>query len=424
MTRTLRARDAAMPGPTPRNPAVEGQGAPAPALLGAERPGEDRPAACVFALVTERRAFDALGPEWSSLFERSGRPQQVFQTFEWLRHWADHYLDKATRLAVVTGRVRGRLVLVWPLVSRRKLGLTLLLLMGEPASQYGDLIVEQGSASAGLIERALAFVTSLPADVVWLRRVRADAAIAPLLQSRALPTGAAQAPFIDFAGAPDVAAFEKRLPSKLRSGRRRHLRRLQDIGPVAFEQHGPGAAAREFARLAFVFKRQWAVRGGRIAPTVTDPRLEQFFAAAAAGGRPGPDLRVSVLRCAGEPVGIEISVACKGRLVGHMLAAKPGFEKPGAGAILANMVIDRAVEQGFGVYDLLPPADPYKLEWASGCVAVRDFVIVRTLPGRIFKWGWIDVGRGIGRSLAARLPPWLGRALHRRAATDRSTPDA
>ena len=86
-----------------------------------------------------------------------------------------------------------------------------------------------------------------------------------------------------------------------------------------------------------------------------------------------------------------------------MLAPKPGFEKQGVGAILAGQAIIGALEQGYGAYDLLAPADAYKMEWASGCVGVRDFALVRTARGRLYKWLWLDFGRQMLKSVADRL---------------------
>src|SRR5262245_20127785 len=78
--------------------------------------------ACDLALVSDRSAFDALEAQWNALFERSGRDTQLFQSFNWLWHWCNHYLtndSQGARLAIVTGRRSGRLVMVWPLVIER-----------------------------------------------------------------------------------------------------------------------------------------------------------------------------------------------------------------------------------------------------------------------------------------------------------------
>src|SRR5262249_12099809 len=111
-----------------------------------ERPKRPPSGEFEFALIADRAQFAALEPEWNELFARAGRPHQLFQAYDWLRHWADHYLDDRTRLSIVVVRQGGRLVMVWPLVAIQRAGLTRLCWMGEPVGQYGDALVEDGPA--------------------------------------------------------------------------------------------------------------------------------------------------------------------------------------------------------------------------------------------------------------------------------------
>ena len=102
--------------------------------------------ACAFEIVSSRAAFDALADDWNELFARAGRGAQAFQAFNWNWHWCNHYLrpreERGRRLAVLTGRRAGRLVMVWPLVTSRVAGLLQLTWMGDPVSQYGDILAE------------------------------------------------------------------------------------------------------------------------------------------------------------------------------------------------------------------------------------------------------------------------------------------
>src|SRR5947209_18802734 len=69
---------------------------------------------CELALITGGAQFEALELEWNALFARAGRAWQIFQTFNWLWHWANDYLDGRSRLAIVAARREDRLVMVWP----------------------------------------------------------------------------------------------------------------------------------------------------------------------------------------------------------------------------------------------------------------------------------------------------------------------
>src|SRR5690242_2112385 len=88
------------------------------------------------ALIDTRAGFDGLESEWNALFERAGRGTQMFQTFNWLWHWCNHFAGEASgvRISIVTARRNGRLALVWPLISERAGLITKLTWMGEPVS--------------------------------------------------------------------------------------------------------------------------------------------------------------------------------------------------------------------------------------------------------------------------------------------------
>jgi CelD/BcsL family acetyltransferase involved in cellulose biosynthesis len=389
-------------------------------------PAADRTAAndpltqCTLAVVADRAGFDALEEEWNALFARAGRPFQVFQSFNWLWHWANHYLDGRSALSVVTGRRGGRLVMAWPLVATRVAGVRRLSWMGEPVSQYGDALVEQTPDAPDLLRQAWALVRSLDADVVCLRRIRSDAAIASLVDAMdAIATDSARAPCLDLASAEDFATYQQRYPAKTRSSRRRHLRRLNDRGAVSFEQHMGGPAARDLVSQALALKSGWLASRGRLAPALQDPRFTRFFADVALGRTRPTGARISAVRCNGQPVAVEISFACKGHLFGHVIAHNVAFQKQGVGVIVAHYAIRTAHEQGCSIYDLLPPADAYKLDWADASVAVDDYAVPLSRAGAIHARLWLRLARPWLKRLANRMPApvalMLSAAYRRRA---------
>src|SRR5262245_8266379 len=103
----------------------------------ATRRGEPEALPLAVAGARDRPGLDALEPEWNDLFRRAGKSAQLFQTFNWNWHWANHYLPagrghrSGPSLALVTVRREGRLVMLWPLVLERVAGLKVLYWMGE-----------------------------------------------------------------------------------------------------------------------------------------------------------------------------------------------------------------------------------------------------------------------------------------------------
>ncbi len=380
-------------------------------------PKEDT--ACAFALVTDRGAFDALEPEWTDLFDRAGRGTQVFQTFNWNWHWCNHYLGDGSRgsaapaLAVVTARRAGRLVMVWPLVRERVAGLCQLSWMGEPVSQYGDVLTEEQPDAAALLREAWSFLTAeLTPDLVRLRKVRDDASVAPLFaQCDALPTLRLEAPYLDLASAKDFAAYEQRYSPRSRRNRGRLLRRFAERGAMALECHQEGPQARDLATHAIALKQDWLKDRGIVSPALFDPRMAAFFADVAQGSTHPAGCQVSALTCDGEAAAIEITVLCKERTVMHVIVFNLAYEKAGAGVLLLQESISRAFDNGCRTFDLLAPADGYKLDWADAVTGVTDWALPLSLKGRLYARVYLGFAReGIKRALSA-LPASVRRRL-------------
>ena len=64
---------------------------------------------------------------------------------------------KGAELAIVTARRNGSLVMVWPLVLERSNGLSTLSWMGDPVSQYGDVLVDDLADATDVLRQGLEF---------------------------------------------------------------------------------------------------------------------------------------------------------------------------------------------------------------------------------------------------------------------------
>lgn len=372
-----------------------------------------------FDIVSTRAGFDALEADWCALFERAGRPTQAFQDYNWMWHWANHYLPPAadrsagSTLAIVTGRRDGVLVLVWPLVKERHAGVTCLGWMGAPVSQYGDVLVEDGPHAAEAIRASWMFIAAqLKPDLVRLRKVRADAAVAPLLaEIGAVSSDRQLAPYLDLASAPDFATYEGRYSAGSRRNRRRQMRRLEERGQIAFETHRGGPAARAVAVHGLALKRAWLKSRGLVSPALADDRMTRFMADAVGGETHPTGCRVLALTSAGRAAAIEIALTCKRRLLLHVLVYDLEFGKAGAGNILVEGSIRSVKADGFDTYDMLAPGDAYKMEWADGTVAVDDLAVALSRRGRLYAVLYLGFMRRRIKAAVAALPTGLRRAL-------------
>ena len=361
------------------------------------------------ALITTRIGFDNLEADWNALFARAGRSAHVFQTFNWNWHWANHFLAEprtATTLAVITGRRDGELVMVWPLVMERRTGLRTLAWMGEPVSQYGDVLMVECAESLDMLRAAWRFgVATLKPDLARLNKTRADSVISPLLaELGAISTQQLEAPFLDLGSALTFKAYEERYSIKDRKNRQRLARRLNNHGAVSYITLVEGADAAKLVRTAIEIKRIWLKDEGLISPALADARTLAFFEAAAADAVRPTQIRVAAVICDTAVAAVEIAFLCQDRAAIHIMAYDRAFEKTAAGLLLLERMIATSLEQGVKVYDLMAPGDGYKKDWADGVVRVDDFAMPLTIRGRVFAHGFLAFARPRLKAAIARIP--------------------
>ncbi|KAB2847286.1 MAG: GNAT family N-acetyltransferase [Hyphomicrobiaceae bacterium] len=397
--------------------AADGSAARAP-----ETPSADyAPFAVKLGVVFTRGGFDALEAEWKELEGRVDAAHQVFQSFNWSWHWCNHYLPKAgggkpcLELAVVTGRMSGRLVMVWPLVLEHVIGLRILRWLGEPVSQYGDALVEHGPHRHELLAAGYDFaLRRLAPDVVHLANVRADAVAAPLLQAEDVSVIAAgRAPFNDLQAYASYCDFEKALAGKDKKSRRRHRRRLGEKGAVRAEIMAEGAEARAFAARAVRMKREWLEARGLSSRAFADNRIEAFMAEVAGDERRPVGCRIGVLTCAGQTTAIEIVFRNAAHAVSHIKVYAPEFEMHGPGHLLTEDLIQSIFYEGAATYDLMAPDAAYKWIWADQSVPVREHALARTRRGRLYVSLYLKRMRPKLKAALGKLPMSVRRRLLR-----------
>lgn len=370
-------------------------------------------AALAFTLVRDRPAFDALEAEWNALFARSGRPHQVFQSFAWNWYWSRAFLDPVQArgagcpIAVLVGRRAGRVVTLWPMTFERRKGFGELAWMGEPVSQYGDILVcDREPAPLDVMRQGWAhLIAELEPDLVRLRKVRADATIAPLLATvGSLHTSRLEAPYVDLTRAKDFAAYEERFPNRAKRNRRRQMRRLGETGTVAFRHLDEGAEAARYAATGIEMKRRWLIDRGHVSPALADARMARFMTAAAAGGDRTCSTRVAVLTSGDEPAAIQIGFTAGNTRVMHIIAYDRKFEKMAAGVLHLEEAIRHAFVEKLDRLDLLAPKAEYKIEWADGSVPVIDHAIGLSLAGKAYARVYLGFVRGHLKTAIERLP--------------------
>lgn len=352
--------------------------------------GSDAVARAKFALVTTREGFDALEASWNDLFARAGRDVHIFQTFNWLWHWCNHFLpapgERGATLAIVTATRDGRLVMAWPLVREKVGPVTQLGWMGEPVSQYGDVLLDDVPDADALLRAGWDFIVREGrVDVARLRRVRQDSNIAPLLADLgAEAVHETEAPYLSFRDTPTYEVLAESQSSSTRRNRSRQRRRFAERGTVSHHWHVEGAEAEALVALAFKYKVDWLTARGLYSRAFSDSNTTRFFSAVARAETRPAGCHVFAISSDGHPAAIEIGLRCKGRAAIHIVTYDPAYEKAAAGALLMEDSVRRAIDDGISVFDFLPPGYDYKWEWTKASVSVRDWATPLSMTGRLY----------------------------------------
>ena len=368
-------------------------------------------------LIVDETGLLGLGREWDQLFEAHGQAHQCFQSFAWNRHWCTHYLDRrpgdARRLAIVTARLDGQLILVCPLAECRHGGLVHLHWMGAPVSQYGDALLSDHPAAPDLLRDGLEFAARITgADLLDLRKVRADSAAAPVLETLGARTlNKEPAPYMDLASAEDFESYAERFSARSRKQRRRRRRRLDELGGLKLVCLEPGDEASAQAALTVKHKRDSLRRTNVIAPALEDTRFEFFFRDVANETAQSTDCLVSLLCCGDDVIAREIGLQCKDGYLAHVAVYDEAYARFGPGVLQIEDMMAQCYARGLGTYDLLAPADSYKLSLADGTVEVCDYVRPLTRRGAIYAHSVLGFVRPLVRRMKHKAPMSLRRAL-------------
>lgn len=345
-------------------------------------------------------AFRSLKSEWDALFARAGRPHQLFQSHVLLDHWATAYADEASGTIIIAARAGERLAAIVPLALNRTLGVKRLRIMGAPIAQFDDALIDPDYISA--IKTPLWHaISTLGADLFETYRVRADSALGSLLPTGGVLTEKSDAPFACLSSR--VCGHEPgpAYSAKERSNVRRRQRRLAELGSLAMTSYPPGDEAGMLAVCAIDIKRRALKAAGIISPAVRGQGFEHFFRSAALD--PASGLLVTAIELDGKPAAIDLSFLCKATAFGHVLATEPAMVQSGAGSVLVHHVLATAKAAGARTFDLLAPADSYKLQHADATTPVASTIYPLTLSGQLFVKAYHGMAIPMARRLVRKL---------------------
>ncbi len=379
-------------------------------------PGRSPAGPASLAVIDSLEALDALEDDWRALERRSAKGWQVFQSFDWCSAWAHaRASDRCAGLRIVTVRLDGRLVLVWPLMRICFGPVCVLRWLSAPYGQYGDVLIDTDVEREAVLDAAWKYILALPGiDAIRLRHVRSDAIAACFLSRHCRPAGAADtAPCLDLTAFADEAAYDRRYTKAQRRRRRRIRQELEARGALDFRLLREGPEFDALIERTITEKQHWLGARGLHSRPLADPGMADFIRHLATGR--DVDVVLSVLSSGGDPVAFEIGLRFGRRHFGYITAHDNRLTDASPARLHMDFSQRRALADGMRVFDLMVPGDPHKASWSNKSVTVFDFYTPLTLKGHLYGLAYLESLRPLARRAYHMAPPALRRHFKRLA---------
>ena len=330
----------------------------------------------------------ALADDWRRLEDEGAAGFNFFQSFAWNMRWTERFIPAAESqtVAILTGRQKGRLVMLWPMMIEQHGPVRMLKWLGDPFPQYGGALIARDVDRAFWFDRAWRHMTALAGiDAIALRRVRADdPANDCLTQGSTRKVGRGVTCFIEIGGFESHHELMDALPSRRRQLRRKLRRKLEAEGGLEYRTAFGGPEFESIIRETMRLKRRWLRDAGQLSKAVSDPRLDELLLSFAGEGLDTGRVGAGVLTCGGQPAAYEIAFHYRHHHYLYIIAQDPRFVSQSPSKVQVDEAQAWDIANGVEVFDLLPPADRYKLDLSDQTVAIFDYLKPLSFIGMLY----------------------------------------
>ncbi|MBI5643570.1 MAG: GNAT family N-acetyltransferase [Deltaproteobacteria bacterium] len=307
--------------------------------------------------------LEEIRDEWTELWKKCGWATP-FQAPQWLIPWWRHFGKEG--LFTVTVRTGGRLTGLAPFFIYSPLSdIRRMIFIGTGISDYLDILFEPGSAeivAEAILDRLLKSASMW--DRCELDELRAGSPLLTLKAPEGFDIRISDADICPFIKLPQRAGeLYSGLSPKYRRKVSKGKREMAATGGLRVEE-ACKATLREF--LTDLFALHGARWGGEGLPGVlSDNNLQRFHFDAAEGLYDIGCLRLHRLVFKGENAAALYSLIKGGQVFCYLSGFEPKFGRFSPGRYLMAYAIERAIEEGFEIFDFMRGGEPYKYFWGA-----------------------------------------------------------
>jgi len=367
------------------------------------------------------QALASLEPEWRALETKVDDGFGYFQTFDWCQKWCQYYLegsakDDRQRLQIVTFRVGKQLACILPLVEgKRTGGLTILQSIGDPMSQYSNLLLDVDVLPVAKMRDCWqAFSKQVTADAIIFDRFPKDSQMAKVLdEANLIQETEDRSLIMDLEQIENWETFQASFKKRVRRGRRRRYKKIEDeIGQINLEVHFGGSDEyRKAIELALEFKRVWLKESGRNTSSFSGQHAADFLISLEGDSTARDGALAYVMTAGGRPIAIELGFL-KNRRYYCFLGSFDWSERAySAGKVQMEQSLKWAIEHDISCIDYLGDYEAYQGDWSNTSIDMCSYSAAKSAKGKIYARLWDQGLKPAMKSVFRRLPPALRKRL-------------
>ena len=368
------------------------------------------------SLITNPLALNNLGNAWRELEQTCHIPPTVFQSYDWVKTWADVHLPIQTneKLFIITGHIDNHLVYIMPLSLSKKRGLRTLTWLSQPIAQYGDILCDKSLDAAKWTEATINFIKHHNyADIMRLRHVRATSNIGAYSAAHLYDAKLyEQAPTMDLTRFATEADYDARYDGDQRRRRRRIRSKIEKMGPIVYETLDEPETDPNID-LALSEKRKWLAERGRYNSVFCQSTHATFLKALVRQQTSSIKTITTRLSAGGKPVTWEIGFIYQGTQYQYLTSHMLDMTDLSPSRLAFDFSQRQALRDGVKNYDLMVPYDPHKESWATRSEPVNDFYLPLTTLGAIYGHFYVGALRPMLRKTYKALPQSILRRLQK-----------
>jgi len=335
-----------------------------------------------FSQANDDAGFFALNAAWHELWSRVDGHQ--FQSFGWnWLAWTQVARQGGYQLHIVTGQLNDRLVLVWPLMTRKGT----LRMLSSGTMEYRDVLMDSCAWASVWIDQAAAWVRkNLEADTFIFQNLREPSHIAEWArhQKGAVSVGGGWCPTIRLEDFRDWQAYADTLPHSMWKDQRRQWRRLRAARPNLHFQIVT-AADEVVAIVEWLVKHKlaWGVSRGNVSVWQARPGVLALLHAVARQALDDGRLIMVKLHDDDEILSAGWGYRFGDEFMFHNFAYDARHQTWSPSRLLLERLLQHCFAVGVRTFDFMPGEEAYKRLWATHFVRTDSFVGGLSSRGRI-----------------------------------------